>query len=90
MALIRSLGDSLQLQELTLNSCKMPMDVCSSILQALSVCKTLIILDLSKNMLGEAAHHLAEAIRNWGNDPPLQKLYLTDTSIIMDIWNEIL
>ena len=43
-----------------------------------------------QNMLGEAAHHLAESIKNWGNDPPLQKLYLTDTSIPMDIWNDIL
>ena len=89
VTLIRSWGDSLQLQELNIRNCKIPTDICSSLLQTLSTCKRLTILDLSKNKLGEAAHHLAESIRNWGNDPPLQKLYLTDTSIPMDIWNEI-
>ena len=90
VTLIRSLGDSSQLQELNVRNCKMPMDICSSLLQALSTCKRLTILDLSKNKLGEAGYYLAQSIRCWGNDPPLQKLYLTDTSVPMDIWNEIL
>ena len=90
VALIRSLEDSSQLQELNIRNCKMPMDICSSMLQALSTCKRLTILDLSKNKLGEAGYHLVQSIRSWGNDPPLQKLYLTDASMTMDIWNNIL
>ena len=90
VTLIRSLGDSSQLQELNIRNCKMPIDICSSLLQALSTCKRLTILDLSKNKLGEAGYHLAQSIRCWGNDRPLRKLYLTDTSVSMDIWNDIL
>ena len=90
VTLIRSLGDSSQLQELNIENCKIPMDICSSLLQALSTCKRLTILNLSQNKLGEAGYHLAQSIRCWGNDPPLRKLYLTDKSVRMDIWNEIL
>ena len=90
VTLIRSLGDSSQLQELNIRNCKMPMDICSSLLQALSTSKRLTILDLSKNKLGEAGYHLVQSIRCWGNDPPLRKLYLTDTAVPMDIWNDIL
>ena len=90
MALITSMGDSSQLQELKLRKCQIPTNVWSPLIQALSACKNLVILDLSKNMLGEAGNHLAESIRNWGNDPPLQKLYLKDTSIPMAIWHDIL
>ena len=90
VSLIRSLGHSPQLKELKLNNCNFTMDVSSTLLQALSTCRKLTILDLSMNVLGEAGHHLAESIRNWKNDPPLQKLYLRGTFMPMNKWNDIL
>ena len=38
-----------------------------------------LVLDLAKNKVGEAGHQLAQSIRSWGDEPPLQKLYRSTT-----------
>ena len=46
------------------------------LVQSLSSCRHLTVLYLEQNKLGEAGHQLAQSIRSWGDEPPLQELYL--------------
>ena len=78
---IRSWGDEPPLQELWLGSCSLTATASLELVQSLSTCRHLIALDLGENKLGEAAHQLAQSIRSWGDDPPLQKLYLYNCSL---------
>ena len=38
-------------------------------------------MDLGRNNLTEAGYALAQSIRSWGDEPPLQKLYLYNCSL---------
>ena len=38
-------------------------------------------MDLGENDLGEAGHQLSQSIRSWGDEPPLQILYLYNCSL---------
>ena len=78
---IRSWGDEPPLQALRLQNCLLTEAASIEIVQSLSICRHLTVLNLGKNFLGEAAHLLSDTIRSWGNDPPLQKLYLSDCSM---------
>ena len=73
---IRTWGDNNDLEYLVIVNCSLLLDQWSSILQSLSTCKYLINLNLSNNVVGSGGKHLAESIRNWGINPPLQYLYL--------------
>ena len=77
----RSWGDEPPLQELWLGSCSLTATASLELVQSLSTCRHLIALDLGENKLGEAAHQLAQSIRSWGDEPPLQKLYLHNCSL---------
>ena len=82
---IRSWGHDPPLQQLYLEDCKMPEDVCGALVKGLSTCKQLAHLDLKGNTLGAAGCHLVESIRSWGHDPPLQGLYLEDCKMPEDV-----
>ena len=78
---IRSWGDNLPLQWLELHNCSLTTTASLELVQSLLTCKHLTCLDLRKNKLGEAGYQLAQSIRSWGDEPPLQTLYLDHCSI---------
>ena len=80
-------GNNPQLQELILMDCEMPSNVTSELLESLWECKRMKTLDLSGNILDESGLQLAESIHFWGDEPPLQRLYLGDCSMPADVWN---
>ena len=82
-------GNDPQLQELILKDCQMPFDASSEVLESLWACKRITNLDLSGNILDESGLQLAESIRFWGDDPPLQRLYLDNCAMPADVWNEL-
>ena len=63
-------------QSISLLICKLPCEVLSHLLQQMSHCKQLRTLDLEDTTLGKAGLHLVQAIRSWGDNPPLQILNL--------------
>ena len=87
---ITSWGDSPPLENLFLSHCSIPEHVWPELLQSLSSCKQLTGLDLSGDTIGEAGHYLAQLITSWGNNPSLEKLYLSDCSIPEQVWPELL
>ena len=82
-------GNDAQFQELILKDCQMPLNVSSEVLDSLWACKRITTLDLSGNILDESGLQLAESIRFWGDDSPLQRLYLDNCSMPADVWNEL-
>ena len=78
---IRSWGDEPPLQKLYLHNCSLPATASLELVQSLSTCRHLTELNLGENDLNEAGHQLAQSIRSWGDDPPLQKLYLSKCSL---------
>ena len=78
---IRSFGDEPPLQKLGLYSCSLTKTASLKLVQSLSICRHLTLLDLGENKLGKAGHQLAESIRSWGDKPPLQKLWLYNCSL---------
>ena len=87
---IRSWGDDQQLEELYLWDCSIPEEAWSNILKSLATCKHIEVLDLRGNHIGAAGHDLAESIRSWGDDPPLEILALFNCSIPEEAWPDIL
>ena len=43
-----------------------------SIMKSLETCKNLKTIDLSSNTVAGSGHQLAQSIRQWGDNPPLQ------------------
>ena len=78
---IRSWGDEPPLQKLYLYNCPLTATASLELVQSLSSCRQLTVLDLGQNKLGEAGHQLAQSIKSWGDEPPLQKLYLYNCSL---------
>ena len=78
---IRSWGDEPPLQKLYLYNCSLSATASLELVQSLSSCKHLTVLNLGVNKLGEAGHQLAQSIRSWGDDPPLQELQLYNCSL---------
>ena len=64
-----------------LNNCSLTATASLELVQSLSTCRHLTVLDLGGNKLGEAGHQLAQSIKSWGDDPPLQKLGLYNCSL---------
>ena len=87
---IQARGDNSQLQKLYLHRCLLPKRASLEIVQSLSRCRNLIDLDLGGNNLSKAGLHLAQSIKYWGNDPPLQKLNLYNCLIPADQSTELL
>ena len=87
---ITSWGDNPPLQKLNLRCCSIPEQVMPELLQSLSSCKHLSLLNLSGNTIGEAGRYLAQAITSWGDNPPLQKLNLRCCLIPEQVWAELL
>ena len=86
---VTSWGDNPPLQVLYLHYCSIPEQVWAELLQSLSSCKQLTDLRLLGNTIGEAGRYLAQSIRSWGDDPPLQKLNLGWCSIPEQVWPEL-
>ena len=74
-------GNEAELEYLVILNCSLLPDHCRRMLQPLSTCKHLTYLCLSNNTVGNAGKLLAESIRNWGINPPLQKLYLNNCKL---------
>ena len=83
-------GDVPSLQTLYLENCSIPEESCTEILRTLTNCQNLKGLDLSGNHVEASAKYLAEAIKNWGDVPTLQTLYLQNCSIPEESCTEIL
>ena len=79
--MIESLKFNSQLQLLYLRDCSIPSHICGEILKCLKKCKQLSHLHLGKNNIGSHGKHLVDLIKNFGEDPPLQQLYLPNCSI---------
>ena len=47
-------------------------------------------LNLSSTALDEAGYHVAELIRNWKGDPPLKTLNMSECSMPINAWSELL
>ena len=78
---ISSWGDEPPLQALQLYSFPLTAIVSLELVQSLSSCRHLTVLNLGENKLGEAGHQLAQSIRSWGDNPPLQDLDLHNCSL---------
>ena len=87
---INNWGDAPSLQKLYLHNCSIPEDSCSEILKSLATCQHITELDLIGNHIGASGKHLAVAIKNLGDAPSLQKLYLHNCSIPEESCSEIL
>ena len=83
---ITSWGDNPPLKDLDLTRCSIPEQVWPGLFQSLSSCKRLSDLDLSDNTTGEAGRYLAQSITSWGDNPPLERLYLENCSIPEQVW----
>ena len=70
-----------RISDLSLKNCYIPMSAWDKILKYLHKFENLVNLDLSENILGEAATQLAESIREWGQDAPLEYFSLTNCCI---------
>ena len=69
-------GNDPPLKFFGLINCSMDTHLFTNVLQSLSSCRHLTELMLSNNTLSEAGYDLAHCIRSWGDNPPLQQLYL--------------
>ena len=78
---IRSWGNNPPLQHLDLCNCSLTVAASLELVQSLSTCRKLTLLDLGQNNLGEAGHQLAQSIRSWRDEPPLQRLWLYSCSL---------
>ena len=87
--LIRSWGDKPPLQDLKLFHCSLPVAASLELASSLSTCRHLTKLDLGGNNLGDAGFHLAQSIRSWGKNPPLQELHLYDCLLPMNVCSKI-
>ena len=67
----------------------MPVNASRELVQALSRCSHLILLNLRGNNLSEAGLHLIQCIRSWGEDSPLQKIYLDNCKLPAEISTEL-
>ena len=81
---ITSWGSDVPLEVLWLGNCKMTHDASVNVVKSLSTCKRLTALELSGNTLGDGGRHLADTIRCWGLNPPLQQLGLQDCKMPQD------
>ena len=73
-----------KLEKLYLSGCSFPEDQCAAILKSLSLCKQLTCLYLSNNRIQNAGKDLADLIKQWGANPPLQELYLDNCGLHED------
>ena len=78
---IKSWRNDPPLQVLSLYNCSLPAAASLELVQSQSSCRYLIELDLRGNKLGEAGQQLAQSIRSWGDEPPLQILTLSNCSL---------
>ena len=78
---ITSWVDDPPLKELSLYNCSLTATASLELVLSLSTCRHLTELQLGENKLGEAGHQLAQSIRSWGDEPPLQKLRLSNCSL---------
>ena len=69
-------------ESVKINGCTFQVDLMNHLMQQLSKCKHLCVLDLSGSIyLEKTAFHLVESVKSWGENPPLLKLNLKCCSI---------
>ena len=73
--------DEPPLQALRLYNCSLTATASLELVQSLSSCRHLTALNLEENKLSEAGHQLAQSIRSWVDEPPLQALQLYNCSL---------
>ena len=78
---IISWGSTPPLQKFYLYDCRIPANACRDLLLSLSSCNQMNTLVLCYNMIGHAGSQLAQSIRAWGDNSPLENLYLLNCSI---------
>ena len=86
---ISSKGDMALLQKLRFVSCNYPEYAWSILFSCLSICKKLTHLIVSRNSLYEAGAELANSIKCWGTDSPLQVLQLDQCQMPEDTWCDL-
>ena len=87
---IKNWGYAPSLQRLGLTNCSIPGESCAEIFKSFTICQHITYLDLAGNHVGASGKYLAEAIKNWGDAPSLQLLYLENCSIPEESCTEIL
>ena len=87
---IQSWGPEAPLEQLQLGQCSMDEDDSTELLKSLANCKSLVCLDLSDNTLGDAGYHLSKCLLHWGDNLSLQKLQLSNCSMSVEVWSELL
>ena len=87
---IHKLSSYGKLEKLYLSDCSFPEDQCAAILTSLSLCKQLTCLNLSNNRIQNAGKDLLDSIKQWGVNPPLQELYLSNCGLHEDDCAELL
>ena len=73
--------DEPPLQVLWLFNSSLSATASLELVKSLSTCRNLIRLNLGENKLREAGNQLAQSIRSWGDEPPLQELCLHNCSL---------
>ena len=87
--MIEQLGGYGKLKKLDLPDCSLSEDQWAAILKSLSLCKQLTYLDLSDKRIGNAGKHLADSIKQWGINPPLEVLYVDNCGLHEDVCAEL-
>ena len=87
---IQTLSSYGKLEKLYLYDCSFAEDRCAAILKSLSLCKQLTCLDLFNNRIQNAGEDLADSIKQWGVNPPLQVLDLCNCGLNEDDCAELL
>ena len=88
--LVQSWGPGAPLEKLRLDQCSMDEKDCRELLQSLANCNSLLDIDLSGNPLGDAGNQLAKCFLLWRNNAPLQKLQLSNCSMSVQVWYDLM
>ena len=83
-------GDNSPLEDLSLSGCSIPSDVLVNIWKSLEPCKCVASLDMSDNKIGKSAQNLAQTLHTWRDNAQLQKLNISNCSIPIAEWIELL
>ena len=87
---MKNFGFDPVLKYLYLENCSLQEEDCTEMLKYLPSCRHLTSLNLNGNKVGKAGIHIAKTIENMGLNPPLELLYIRDSSIPSDICEDIL
>ena len=84
------MGPNPSLQELHLENCSLPEEVCCDLMKSARKCTNLKGLNLTGNVVGKAGKCIADVIENLRLDTQLESLYLKNCSMPDNIWINLL